>query len=65
MLYILVGTEISAVLQARAVVDKCCLNLCISLLDHDLTSDLFESAVIRFLAVEGIDVDKKILRDTY
>jgi hypothetical protein len=43
--------------------DKSCLDLCISLLDHDLTGDLFESVAVGFLAVQGIDVDKLILKE--
>ena len=34
-----------------------------SLLDHDLAGDLFESVVVGFLAVEGIDAGKSVLRD--
>jgi hypothetical protein len=30
--------------------DEGCLELCISLLDHDLKGDLFESAAVGFLA---------------
>jgi hypothetical protein len=36
-------------------IDDVCLDLCISLLDHELRRDLFESAVLGFLAVIGID----------
>jgi hypothetical protein len=35
--------------------DKACLLLCISLLDHTLRGDHFESAVLSFLAVLGVD----------
>jgi len=35
--------------------DKSCLHLCISLLDHTLRGDHFESVVLSFLAVLGID----------
>jgi hypothetical protein len=35
--------------------DKACLLLCISLLDHTLRGDHFESVVLSFLAVLGID----------
>jgi hypothetical protein len=35
--------------------DKSCLHLCISLLDHTLLGDHFESVVLSFLAVLGID----------
>lgn len=37
---------------------------CISLLDHSLKGDLFESALVGFLAVLSIDVSKRILQDT-
>jgi hypothetical protein len=42
-----------------------CLELYVSLLDHDLKSDLFESAVIRFLAAIAIDPIKGILKEVY
>ncbi|KAF1969653.1 hypothetical protein BU23DRAFT_652385 [Bimuria novae-zelandiae CBS 107.79] len=35
--------------------DKACLLLCISLLDHTLQGDYFESVILSFLAVLGID----------
>jgi hypothetical protein len=35
--------------------DRACLDFCVSLLDHRLTGDIFESAVVGFLAVLGID----------
>jgi hypothetical protein len=35
--------------------DRACLDLCISLLDHRLSGDIFESALVGFLAVLGID----------
>jgi len=41
------------------------LELYVSLLDHDLKSDLFESAVIGFLAVIAIDPIKGILKEAY
>lgn len=50
---------------ATDTVDSSCLELCISLLDHDLKGDLFESVVIGFLAVLGIDVEKGILKELY
>jgi hypothetical protein len=49
--------------RAQETLDKSCLDLCISLLDHDLRGDLFESVAVGFLAVQGIDVDKLILRE--
>jgi hypothetical protein len=41
------------------------LELCVSLLDHDLKGDLFESAVIGSLAVIAIDPVKGILKEAY
>jgi hypothetical protein len=41
------------------------LELYVSLLDHDLKGDLFESAVIRSLAVIAIDPVKGILKEAY
>jgi hypothetical protein len=43
--------------------DRACLHFCISLLDHTLKGDLFESAAIGFLAALGVDPEKRILRD--
>ena len=63
LLQLPVSTEAGIVLRARAAVDGSCLDLCMSLLDHDLAGDLFESVVVSFLAVEGIDTGKSILRD--
>jgi hypothetical protein len=53
----------SARQSARAAVDDSCLDLCIALLDHDLKGDLFESAVVGFLAVLGIDLGKGNLKE--
>jgi hypothetical protein len=41
------------------------LELCVSLLDHDLKGDLFESAVIGFLVAITIDSIKEILKEAY
>lgn len=46
-------------------VDDACLRVCISLLDHDLRGDLYESVVVGFFAVLGVDVHKQILMDAY
>jgi len=51
--------------QSCDALDTDCLELCISLLDHDLKGDLFESAVIRFLAAITIDPVKGILKEAY
>ncbi|KAK3679563.1 hypothetical protein LTR37_021409, partial [Vermiconidia calcicola] len=60
------GDEATALLQgATNSLDSSCLELCMSLLDHDLKGDLFESIIIGFLAVLGIDVEKGILKEAY
>jgi hypothetical protein len=41
------------------------LKLYVSLLDHDLKGDLFESAIIGFLAAIAIDPIKGILKEAY
>lgn len=50
---------------STAAVDRRCLDLCIALLDHDLKGDLFESVVVGFLAVLGIDLAKGNLKEAY
>ena len=45
--------------------DESCLDLCISLLDHDLKGNLFESVIVGFFAVLGIDAGKGILKEAY
>jgi hypothetical protein len=50
-------------IRAQETLDQCYLDLCISLLNHDLTGDLFESIAVGFLTMQGIDVDKLILRE--
>lgn len=51
--------------EARALLDRACLRLSITLLDHTLKGDLFESALVGFLAVLDVDGEKKTFRDTY
>jgi hypothetical protein len=46
-----------------ASLDRICLQFCISLLDHTLKGDIFESTVVGFLAVLAVDPEKKIFRD--
>jgi len=46
-------------------VDRACLSLCIALLDHTLKGDLFESAIVGFLAVLGVDYEKETLIKAY
>jgi hypothetical protein len=61
-----IGDEAVATLRrANDAIDEACLDLCISLLDHDLKGDLFESAAISFLAALAIDPIKGILIETY
>lgn len=55
----------SAMERASDALDNACLDLCISLLDHDLKGDLYESAIIGFLAALGIDPMKGILKEAY
>lgn len=45
--------------------DYNCLQFCVSLLDHDLKASIFESSILGFLAVLGIDEVKGILREAY
>jgi hypothetical protein len=43
--------------------DRACLHFCISILDHTLKGDLFESTAVGFLAALAVDPEKRILRD--
>jgi hypothetical protein len=52
-----------AELQAR--LDQATLDLSIALLDHPLKGDLFESTLVGFLAVLGVDAARQTLRDPY
>jgi hypothetical protein len=45
--------------------DQACLTLSIALLDHTLKGDLYESTLVGFLAVLGVDAEKKTFRDPY
>jgi hypothetical protein len=61
-----VGAEAtSAIEQSCDALDMYCLELCVSLLDHDLKGDLFESAVVGSLAAIAIDPVKGILKEAY
>jgi hypothetical protein len=51
--------------QQTEAMDRACLDLCISLLNHDLRGNLFESVVVGFFAVLSIDVSKGILKEAY
>jgi hypothetical protein len=55
----------STVGEARALLDRACLRLSIALLDHTLKGDLFESALVGFLAILGVDAEKETFRDAY
>lgn len=62
----LIGEEATSALEK--VSDQLvgyCLELCISLLDHELKGDLFESATVGFLAAFAIDPIKGILKEAY
>jgi hypothetical protein len=61
-----IGDEVvAAVERVNDAMGRSCLELCISLLDHDLKGDLFESAAVGFLAALGIDPTKGILMEAY
>jgi len=42
-----------------------CLSFSIALLDHLLYEDLFESAVVGFLTMLGVDEERQTFRDLY
>jgi hypothetical protein len=45
--------------------DQATLDLSIALLDHPLKGDLFESTLVGFLAVLGVDPARQTFRDPY
>lgn len=49
--------------EAGSRLDRAILLFCISLLDHTLQGDLFESTLVGFLAVLSIDCQKRVLQD--
>jgi len=49
--------------QAVAIVNQSCVRLCICLLDHVLNGNEYESVVVSFLAVAGIDSNKQVFKD--
>ncbi|KAL3703710.1 hypothetical protein TMatcc_009399 [Talaromyces marneffei ATCC 18224] len=51
--------------EAQALLDRACLRLSIALLDHTLKGDLFESVLVGFLAILGVDAKKQTFRDAY
>jgi hypothetical protein len=46
----------------QSALDRAGLLFCVSLIDHTLKGDLFESVVVALLAVAGIDVKKRIFK---
>lgn len=58
------GTE-EVLRAAQTDVDQSCLSFCISLLDHTLNGDIYESVIVGFFAVAAIDVTKNILREAH
>ena len=58
------GTE-EALRAAETDVDQSCLSFCMSLLDHTLNGDIYESVIVGFFAVAAIDVTKNILREAH
>jgi hypothetical protein len=61
------GTQLLAELSSAVQdqLDNSCLALSIALLDHALKGDLFESTVISFLAVLGVDIERETFREPY
>jgi hypothetical protein len=57
------GHVVVAAEEASDRLDKACLDLCISLLDHDLKGPLYQSAVVGYLAVLGIDSAREMFRE--
>lgn len=56
------GSHVAAYEQTQNELDRACLFFCVSLIDHTLKGDLFESVVVGFLAVSGIDAKKQIFK---
>ncbi|EAU31660.1 predicted protein [Aspergillus terreus NIH2624] len=55
----------AASLAEQERLDRACLDLSIALLDHPLKGELYESALVGFLAVLGIDPQRRTFRDPY
>lgn len=52
--------------QAKeAALDQACLALSIALLNHPLKGDLFESTLIGFLAILGVDTTQQTFHEPY
>lgn len=58
-------SAVVAIEEAADQLDRTCLDLCIALLDHDLKGPIYQSVVVGFLAVLGIDAAKDTLREAY
>lgn len=59
----LAGDKMEPISSATQRLDNACLDLSIALLDHELRGDIFESAVIGFLAALGVDAANQTYRD--
>ncbi|RHZ43205.1 uncharacterized protein CDV56_100262 [Aspergillus thermomutatus] len=51
--------------KVQKQLDQACLALSIALLDHPLKADLFDSTLVGFLAVLGVDPARQTFRDPY
>jgi hypothetical protein len=51
--------------KVQKQLDQACLALSIALLDHPLKGDLFDSTLVGFLAVLGVDPARQTFRDPY
>ncbi|KAF7623635.1 hypothetical protein AFLA_007362 [Aspergillus flavus NRRL3357] len=58
-------TEESGSLPLQQALDRACLDFSIALLGHSLKGDLFESTVVGFLAVLGVDAAKQTFHEPY
>jgi hypothetical protein len=58
------ATEV-ATLAVQEQLDRASLDLSIALLDHPLKGDLFESVLVGFLAVLGVNAENRTFRDPY
>lgn len=56
------GSHVAAYEQTQNELDRACLFFCVSLIDHTLKGDLFESVLVSFLAVSGIDAKKQMFK---
>lgn len=48
--------------QTQSALDRACLLFCVFLIDYTLKGEFFKSVIVGFLAVEGIDVKKRIFK---